>query len=315
MELRNLGRTEEQIPIIGLGTWQFAGMMGAVDRSRATELIRKAVDTGLTFVDTAEMYGDSEQQLGKALSGGYRDKVFLASKVSKDFTAGGVKEALENSLRDLRTDRIDLYQVHRYDPEVPVEQTLEAMEDLRHAGLIRYCGVSNFNVEQLRRAQAVCPIVSNQINYNALNRSAERRMIDYCREQGISVIAHSSLAKGILSGKYGPDHRFASDDERSTFPGYSGRLFAEYLAVAGELRAQAAMEGLSLAQAAILWLLAREGITSVLVGPKNLSQLEESAGALEALASARRIALRKRMSGILDSHSLPPLCPFPSQLV
>jgi myo-inositol catabolism protein IolS len=315
MEFRKLGRTEERVPVIGLGTWQLAGMMGAVDRSSATPLIRKAIDSGLTFIDTAEMYGDSEKQLGKALSGGYRDRVFLATKVSRDFTAEGVKRALENSLKDLRTDRIDLYQVHRYDPDVPIEETLQAVAGLHESGLIRYCGVSNFSVGQLQRAQSVCPIVSNQINYNALNRSPERRMIDYCRGQGISVIAHSSLAKGILSGKYSPDHHFASDDERSAFPGYSGKLFKEYLALTGELRAAAEKEGLSLAQAAILWLLAREGVTSVLVGPKNAAQLEESAGALEALRSAQRIALRERMNEILDSHGLPVLCPFPSQLV
>jgi myo-inositol catabolism protein IolS len=315
MEFRKLGTTKERIPLIGLGTWQLAGMMGAMDRTMSTALVRKAIDSGITFIDTAEMYGDSEQQLGKALSDGYRAKAFLATKVSTDFTANGVKKALENSLKALRTDWIDLYQIHRYDPGVPVEETLQAMASLQEAGSIRYLGVSNFTVEQLREAQAVVPIVSNQINYNALNRSPERRILDYCRQQRISVLSHSSLAKGILSGKYGPDHQFASNDERSGFQGYSGELFAKYLAVTEDLRAAAEKEGFSLAQAAIIWLLAQETVTSVLVGPKSISQLEESEGAVERMAPADRATLRERMNTILDSHNLPPLCPFPDQLV
>jgi myo-inositol catabolism protein IolS len=315
MEFRRLGATKERISILGLGTWQLAGMMGAVDRTESTALVRKAIDSGMTFIDTAEMYGDSEQQLGKALSDGYRAKAFLATKVSSDFTANGVKKALENSLKALRTDWIDLYQIHRYDPGVPVEETLQAMANLQEAGSIRYLGVSNFTVEQLREAQAVVSIVSNQINYNALNRSPERRMLDYCRQQRISVLSHNSLAKGILSGKYGPNHQFASSDERSNFQGYSGELFEKYLAATGELQAAAKKEGLSLAQAAIVWLSAQESVTSVLMGPKSISQLEESAGAIERMAPADRAAFRERMNAILDSHHLPPLCPFPDQLV
>ena len=118
--------------------------------------------------------------------------------------------------------------------------------------------VSNFTVEQLQQANKVLPIVSNQINYSALNRSPDQRMIDYCFRKRISVISHSSLAKGILCGKYKTDHAFAPDDERSTFPGYSGELFAKYLAIVAELKKAAEDERLNLVQAAIIWLLARE---------------------------------------------------------
>jgi aryl-alcohol dehydrogenase-like predicted oxidoreductase len=315
MEFKSLGTTGERISSIGLGTWQLAGMMGAVDRSKATVLVREAIDSGINFIDTAEKYGDSEQQLGKALTEGYRDRCFLATKVSKDFTASGVRKALENSLKALGTDRIDLYQIHRYDPDVPVEETLQAMAALQEAGCIRYCGVSNFTVEQLQQAQRILPIVSNQINYNALNRSPEMRMIEYCRQEHISVITHSSLAKGILCGKYGTNHTFAPEDERSTFPGYSGSMFADYLAVVDELKIVAEEEGLNLVQAAIVWLLAQEVVTSVLIGPKSLAQLEESTSVVGVSATDRMIAVRERMNEILDSHELPPLCPFPAQLV
>jgi aryl-alcohol dehydrogenase-like predicted oxidoreductase len=315
MEYRQLGTTGEQISSIGLGTWQLAGRMGTVDRAQATALVRRAIDSGITFIDTAEKYGDCEQQLGKALGDGYREKVFLATKVSTDFSAAGVKKALKNSLKALRTGWIDLYQIHRYDPEVPVEQTLQAMASLQEEGSIRFCGVSNFTLEQLGRAQAIVPIVSNQINYNALNRSPEQQMLAYCAQQRISVISHSSLAKGILAGSYSPDHKFAPQDERSTFPGYSGDLFGKYLALAHELKQAVEADGFKPVQAAIIWLLARDEIASVLVGPKNISQLEESADAVAVSAPTERKALRERMSAILDSYDLPPLCPFPNQIV
>jgi aryl-alcohol dehydrogenase-like predicted oxidoreductase len=315
MELRKLGDTGESISSIGLGTWQLAGMMGAVDRSQSTALIRKAIDSGITFVDCAEMYGDSEQLLGRALADGYRDRCFLATKVSRDFSGGGVKRALENSLKALKTDRIDLYQVHRYDPATPVEETLEAMAELQAKGLIRYCGVSNFNREQLQRARQVLSVVSDQINYNALNRSPESELLDYCRREKVAVIAHSSLAKGLLCGRYGPDHTFAPDDERASFPGYSGRLFARYLEVVGELQNVARDYGLDIVKAAIIWLLSREEVTSVLIGPKSISQLEESAGVGRALTGRRMSELRERMNQVLDSHNLQALCPFPDQLV
>jgi aryl-alcohol dehydrogenase-like predicted oxidoreductase len=315
MEYRQLGSTGERISAIGLGTWQLAGMMGAVDRSQSTALIREAIDRGITFIDCAEKYGDSEKLLGDALAGGYRKRCFLATKVSMDFSAGGVERALENSLKALKTDWIDLYQIHRYDPATPVEETLGAMARLKERGYIRFCGVSNFNREQLERSRRAFPVVADQINYNALNRSPEKELLAYCRREQISVITHSSLAKGILCGKYRSDHTFSSDDERSQFPGYSGRLFADYLSVVEELKKVTGEQGLGMVQAAIIWLLALEEVTSVLIGPKSLSQLEESRGMVEGLTRRGMIELRDRMNRVLDTRDLPPLCPFSNQLV
>jgi len=315
MEFRNLANTDHSISSIGMGTWQLAGMMGTVDRKQATGLIRKAIDRGITFVDCAESYGDSEKLVGEALSDGYRDKCFLATKVSTDFSAAGVEKAFKKSLNGLKTDWIDLYQIHSYDPETPVEETLRRMASFQEKGYIRYCGVSNFTVEQLRQARHVLPVVSNQINYNALNRSPEKQMLRYCNREKISVISHSSLAKGLLCGKYEPDHVFASNDERSGFPGYSGKLFADYLAMVEELQKVAAEYNLNIIQAVINWLLAREELTSVLVGPKSIAQLEESTRAAGALTVRSRAVLREQMDKVLDTHDLPPLCPFPNQLV
>lgn len=124
MQYRQLATTDQPVSVIGLGTWQFAGQMGAMDQSIVTSLVRTAIDSGMTFVDTAEAYGVSEQLLGAALSDGCRDKCFLATKVSSDFTADGVRKALHNSLRALRTDHIDLYKIHRYADDLPLEETM-----------------------------------------------------------------------------------------------------------------------------------------------------------------------------------------------
>ena len=315
MRSKKLGEAGESISVVGLGTCQLAGMMGAVDRSRSTALIRRAIDSGITFIDCAQMYGDSEQLLGRALADGYRDRCFLATKVSRDFSAAGVRRALENSLKALKTDRIDLYQIHRYDPGTPVEETLETMAQLQEKGLIRYCGVSNFNREQLQRARKVLAVVSDQINYNALNRCPEKQLLDYCRAEKVAVIAHSSLAKGLLCGKYAADHTFAADDERSGFTGYSGRLFTRYLGLVEELETVARDYGLDIVQAAIVWLLARDEVTSVLIGPKSIAQLEESAGVDQVLTGRLMSEMRERMNEILDLRNLPELCPFPDQLV
>lgn len=198
---------------------------------------------------------------------------------------------------------------------MPLEETLAAIAELQQAGLVRHVGVSNFNAEQLRQALGVFPVVCNQINYNALNRSPERQMLPFCRGKKISVVAHSSLVKGILSGRYSADHKFSPDDERSCFAGYSGDLFASYLKVVEELKNMADTEGKTMAHAAVAWLLAREEVSCVLVGPKSLPQLEESTGVIEALTPARRVELRRSLSDILDASGLPPLCPFASQLV
>lgn len=315
MEQRTLNGTGESVTVLGFGTWPLAGQMGAVDRSQATSLVREAVDRGITLLDTAEAYGDTESILGEALGEGYREKVFLATKVSHDFSRKGVRNAAVASLKAMRTDRIDLYQLHRFDNSVPVEETLEEVTKLKEEGLVRFIGVSNFTKEQLIRAQSVAPIVSNQINYNALNRNPEGEHIDYCSEAKVSIIGHSSLAKGLLTGKYAPGHRFARDDERSTFPGYSGEPLERYLRAVEELSAVASDWGVTPVHAALAWVLARQEVATVLMGPKNREQLLESLRALEAVPGEKRPGLRAEMDRVLDKHALPPLCPFSDQLV
>jgi myo-inositol catabolism protein IolS len=315
MEHRTLGPTGESISALGFGTWPLAGMMGSVDRSQAVSLIRRAIDSGVTFIDTAEAYGDTEEILGEALADGYRQRCFLATKVSHDFSPAGVRRAAERSLLHMKTDVIDLYQLHNYDPSVPVEETLRAVQELQDSGSVRHLGVSNFSTAQLGEATETARVVSNQINYNALNRAAERDLLPAAFDANVAILVHSSLAKGLLSGKYAPGHTFESNDERSTFPGYSGEPLRRYLTVVEELKQAAAAFKLSMPQASLAWLLARPEVTNVLVGPKSAAQLDEALIAFEKTSPEDRVELRNRMDQVLDSHDIEALCPFPDQSV
>jgi len=315
MEYRDLGTSGLRVSALCMGTWPLAGRMGALGKSDAVTLIRRAIDQGVTFVDTAEGYGVAEELTGKALGNGYRSKCIVATKVSSDFTADGVRRALDHSLEVLGTDYIDLYQIHRFDRSVRLDETLGAVADAVGAGKIRFVGVSNFTVSQLESARRITPIVSNQINYNALNRSPEMEMLPYCRNNMVALLAHSSLAKGLLSGKYRGGHTFAPDDERSRFAGYSGELLDRYLTLVAELREVAADHGLTSSQASLTWLLSHREVTSVLVGPKSAEQLDEAVPAASGPDEERRKSLKRAMNETIDRHGLPYLCPFEDQLV
>jgi aryl-alcohol dehydrogenase-like predicted oxidoreductase len=185
-----------------------------------------------------------------------------------------------SAARALRTDHLDLYQVHRWDPAFPIEGSMETMDRLREEGKTRFIGVSNFLPEHLERAIAVCPIVSNQVKYSFLFRDIERDgTIAWCERHGIGIIVHSPLAKGLLTGRYTPASTFPDDDERSKFPDFRGSRFAGHLATAGRLAAIARARGISLVQLAVAWTLARPVVSCTLVGAKTPDQTREHAGA------------------------------------
>lgn len=192
MELKRLGQTEVMIPEIGLGAWKYRG---------GTEPLRRGVDLGAFLIDTAEIYG-TEGVVGQAIDA-IRDQVFLASKVSgQHLRQDEVMRAAENSLRRLKVDCIDLYQVHWPNAQVPVRETMRAMEALVDNGQVKYIGVSNFSTAELRDAQAVMehhPIVSNQVLYNLNRREIEPDLLPYCEEQNITVIAYTPLDDGRLA--------------------------------------------------------------------------------------------------------------------
>jgi aryl-alcohol dehydrogenase-like predicted oxidoreductase len=280
MELRMLGDGGPRVPVLGFGAWPIGGGLGRVDSAEAIRTVRAAIDSGMTLVDTAEGYRTSETLIGEALRGGYREKCFLATKASFDFTPKGIQKALENSLRSLHTDRVDLYQIHGWDPKIPIEESMGEMRRLKEQGKTRFLGVSNFLPEHMERAKKVSPIHSNQVRYSLLFRDIEGATVDFCAKHGIGIIVHSPLAKGLLTGRYTPESTFAPDDERSGFPDFQGSLFTRHLSKAAGLGEIAKEKGISLVQLAVAWTLRLPVVSCTLVGAKNSRQLADHLGAV-----------------------------------
>lgn len=279
VEYRQLGKDGPQVPVLGLGAWPIGGGMGQVDEPTAIATIRAAIDHGITLIDTAQAYRTSEATIGKALKHGYRDGCFLATKVSGNYSRGGIRSAMDNSLRALDVDYVDLYQIHSWNPDHPIKESMETMARLQEEGKTRSIGVSNFNAEQMRQALQVARFHSNQPPYNMFYREIEQQDIPFCEREGIGILAHSPLAKGLLTGKYTPESTFPATDERSGSPRFQGETFARYLSVADRLKGVAHDKGISLVQLAIAWLLRLPAVTCVLVGAKHPAQVEEHVGA------------------------------------
>ena len=304
MEYRQLGRDGPQVPVLGLGAWPLGGGMGEVDEGTAVDTIRAAIDSGVTLIDTAQAYRSSEATLGKALRGGYRERCFLATKVSGDYSREGILSAIDDSLRALDVDVIDLYQIHSWNSRYPIRESMETMAELQAAGKTHYLGVSNFSVEQMREALETARFHANQPRYNLFDREVEGD-IPFCERHGVGLLAHSPLAKGLLTGKYSPDYRFPADDERADMPRFQGETFARLLAVAERLKGIAHDKGLSLVQLAVAWLLRLPAVTCVLVGAKSPAQVEEHLGAVGVRFSDDELRHIDDILGGVDASSSP----------
>ena len=252
--------------------------MGEVDERQAIAATHAAIDSGVTFIDTAEGYRTSEDLVGRALDG-RRDDVFLATKLSGEHSVAHIREAVTNSLTALRTDYVDLYQIHSPNPQWPIEDTMAELVRFRDEGKIRYIGVSNFSAEQTEAASAHGLIHSSQPRYNMIQREAEESVLPYCLEHGIGVIAHSPLAKGLLTGKYGTGHQFPVGDERHDHPYYPPRVMGRAFETASKLGGWASDHGRSLADLAIAWTLGHPAVTSSIVGAKTPEQARMNAAA------------------------------------
>jgi len=219
--------------------------------------------------------------IGRALKAwsGKREGVFIATKVrGVDLSRAHIMEAAEQSLRDLQIEQIDLLQAHSWDAGHPIEESMRAFDDLVRAGKVRYVGVSNFDVPQMEAALAVegvRPFSSLQPRYNVFDNGPEEAILPYCLRQGIGVLAHSPLAKGLLTGSYRPGHVFSEDDERSRMPRFQGETFARSSAAADRLQAWARERGRSLVELAIAWVLSHRAITVCLCGAKTPAQVDE----------------------------------------
>ena len=286
MELRSLGKSEVRITPIIMGTWQAGKTMWAgIDDAESIKAIRAAFDAGITTFDTAEEYGKghSERIIAKALFE-VRKKAVYATKVSPNhLTYDHVKEACHRSLKNLNTDYIDLYQIHWPagswgSKSVPVEETLSAMNDLKRDGKIRAVGVSNFSRLQLEQAARFGEIDSLQPPYSLFWRHAEKDAIPYCVDNGITVLAYSPLAQGILTGRFGPNHRFEKGDHRSRnrlFHPDNAKRVEQALRALGPIAQRCHV---TLGQLALAWVIAQPG-TCAIAGARNVAQVLENAKA------------------------------------
>ncbi len=297
MEYRQLGKNGPQVPVLGLGAWPIGGGMGRVEVQTAIATVRAAIDQGITLLDTAQAYRSSEGTLGQALKEGYRERCFLATKVSGDYSPEAIVAAMDNSLRQLQVEHVDLYQIHGWNPAYSIAASMEAMARLQEQGKTRYIGISNFNAAQMEQALRSVQFHSSQPRYNLIDRQIEAADIPFCQHQGIGILAHSPLGKGLLTGRYRPGHRFADDDERAQFPRFQGETFARYVALADRLEEIAAARGLSLVQLSIAWILRLPALTCVLVGAKNPQQLSGHLGAVGVEFSPEELA---RIDAILE---------------
>ncbi|MHB8884301.1 MAG: aldo/keto reductase [Methylovirgula sp.] len=273
---------------IALGTWAIGGWMwGGSDDQESIRTIQSAIDRGITTIDTAPVYGfgHSEEVVGKALAeSGQRQKVVIATKVGLDWNnekpfrnarKARIAREIEDSLRRLRTDVIDIYQVHWPDPNTPMAETAEALGALHKAGKIRAIGVSNFSVAQMEAFRAVAPLHTVQPPYNLFEREAEKDVLPYCREHNIAVLGYGSLCRGLLSGRMKPDTHFSGDDLRRKDPKFAAPRFQQYLDAVARLDAFAHKNyGKSVLHLAVRWMLDRQPLSIALWGARHPAQLD-----------------------------------------
>ena len=284
--------TPLKVSRIGLGTWAIGGWMwGGTDEAAAIGVIHEAVDRGVTLIDTAPAYGfgRSEEIVGKALAeGGRRQRVVIATKVGLDWKDGQpfrdastrrIRKEVDDSLRRLRTDVIDIYQMHWPDPNVPIEETAAAMAELQRAGKIRFIGVSNFSPAQIEAFRKVAPVQTVQSPYNLFERAIEEDVLPYCRDKNIATLAYGSLCRGLLSGRMTAQTKFDGDDLRKVDPKFRAPRFEQYLQAVERLdRFAQANYGRRVIHLALRWVLDREDATIALWGARRPEQLAPIAG-------------------------------------
>jgi aryl-alcohol dehydrogenase-like predicted oxidoreductase len=297
MELRSLGQSDIRISPIIMGTWQ-AGkdMWVGVDDKDTVKALRTAFEAGITTFDTAEVYGrgHSERIVAQALSD-VRDQVVYATKVFANHLAyDQVRQACERSLKNLKTDTIDLYQIHWPSGAwrskiVPVEETMRSLNDLKQQGKIRAIGVSNFSRRQLEEALQYGRIESLQPPYSLFWRHVEQDAMPVCVEQGITILAYSPMAQGLLTGKFGPDHQFAPGDHRAKSKLFRAETYGRILKALERLRPIAAKYECTLGQLALAWVIAQPNSCAI-AGARNAEQTAQNALAAEIRLTAEDLA-------------------------
>jgi aryl-alcohol dehydrogenase-like predicted oxidoreductase len=303
MQFRALGESGIKASVIGLGTWAIGGRPGrGTDETQSIRTIQQAIASGINLIDTAPVYGLglAEEIVGKAIADRRREVILATkcglvwktdkgsyffdeydTKVYKYLGAGSIRWEIDQSLKRLKTDYIDLYQTHWQDETTPIEETMGVLMDLKNEGKIRAIGVSNAVADDLRRYQSIGPVDSDHELYNMLDRDIENEHVPFCHENNIAILAYSPLCKGLLTGKVGPERTFADTDLRKHDPRFSRE---NRIAVAEMLDAYKPItlrHRLTLGQVALAWTVAQPGITHALVGARSPEQASENAQAGE----------------------------------
>jgi aryl-alcohol dehydrogenase-like predicted oxidoreductase len=293
LEYTEIPGTAIRVSRVGLGTWAIGGWMwGGTDEDESVRTIHAAIERGINLIDTAPVYGfgRSEEIVGRAVAEwGDREGLVLATKtalewdrdenVRRNADAKRIRQEVEDSLRRLRTDYIDLYQVHWPDPAVAPERVGETMYRLLEEGKIRAIGVSNFSPEQMDAFRREAPLHTDQPPYNLFEREIEADVLPYCRDSGIGLITYGGLCRGLLSGRMRPDSTFAGDDLRNVDPKFQAPRYAQYLAAVDRLDAFAReRHGVGVLELAVRWLLDQPGVTAALWGGRRPDQHERLDG-------------------------------------
>ena len=294
MDRRLLGNEGLEVSAIGLGCMGMSEFYGTGDEVESVATIHRAIELGITFLDTADMYGPftNEKLVGQAIEG-RRDGVEIATKFGNVRGEDGsfmgvrgdpdyVRESCDASLRRLGVDHIDLYYQHRVDPETPIEETVGAMKELVEAGKVRFLGLSEAGAETIRRAHAVHPISALQTEYSLFTRDPEDEVLPTCRELGIGFVPYSPLGRGFLTGRFKSIEDMPEEDTRSArFPRFAKENFQKNVELADRVREVADAKGVAPGQLALAWLLARGEDIVPIPGTKRRKYLEENAGAAD----------------------------------
>ena len=302
MKMRKLGPNGPEVSAIGLGCMGMSAFYGGADEAQSISVIHRALDLGVTLFDTAEMYGPhtNEALVGKALKD-RRDQAFIATKfginynadrsrLSTDGSPANVRRAIEGSLKRLGVDHVDLYYLHRVDPDTPIEDTVGAMAELVKEGKVRFLGLSEAAPQTLRKAHATHPITALQTEYSLWSREPEDELFAVTRELGVGFVPYSPLGRGFLSGEIKSVDDLDADDFRRSNPRFVGENFQKNLDLVEAVKAIAADKGVTAAQLALAWVLAQGDDLIPIPGTRRIATLEQNVAATDLVLSSEDLA-------------------------